>query len=172
MGETHPPLGAHLAKHAGMLARLTLGFHALMVDVHPAEIVVELETVQRADRVLRGLLGHAAAMFDVLGGGATAFDLARQLALSILASELKTPGKNDFLQACRAFRKAEPAEQWAAIELLQDMQWLFPLMTERQYAARPTGWAVNPAVHTTFAAQAAAHRARRREVVAAIRGDE
>lgn len=170
MGEYSDAFAGHLAKHAAMLGRIALVMHCLERGPRCVETEISGESMQRAAKLLRKLARHSLAMFDALNNGNTSLPLARQLAYSILASELGTVSKNDLIQGCKQFRNADDTEQWRAITVLEDAGWLLP-DEGRLYRGKPTAWAVTPSVHETFIEQAERHRQLRRKVLDAFNVD-
>ena len=57
------------------------------------------------------------------------------------------------------------------METLEAYGWLWRQAGEYQ-KGHPTFWAINPAVHETFAAEAEEHRKRRKEVRKRLRGED
>lgn len=168
--DSHPALASHIAKRPGMLARLALVFHAIE-NAHAFELGdVSPEAMTMAIRFLRRQERHAFAAFDVLAQADTGMALARDIARSILASELHEFQRGDLSHACRRFRDAgEPARQ-AALTVLADCGWIAPQSRLTPFAYGGS-WTVNPAAHEHYAEQGAAMRARREYVRERFRGD-
>lgn len=145
-----PPLAGHFAKHAALLSRIALAFHCLEHGTNAAGVDLAGDTMQRADRLLRKLLRHALAMFDMLSGSDSVGALAQAVGRSIVAGELAKVTRRDLRQHCRAFKSATEHQREAAIRYLVDAAWLTPLTDGRQYEGRPAQLVVAPQVFERF----------------------
>lgn len=165
------PMQGHLAKHAGLIARVALTMHAIECGRHACDEPISEETMARAVRLLRALARHALAMFDTLAGGNdSTLTLARAAARAVLAGRFETVNRRELTHACRAFRDAPEGQREAALRFLVDAAWLTPLDEGRQYAGRPATFAVNPEAHTRFAGEGQELKARRAVVRDLLRG--
>jgi len=159
----------HVAKHAGMLARIALTFHAVTGREHPAERPLEAGSVELAARFMRKAFRHAQALYGDLLGRAGAVTLARAVAASLLADTRLEVSRRDLTRGCHAWRKAEERDRDEAMRFLVDVGWLREEPGE-YVKAHATRWAVNPAALERYAEHGERHRQRRREVADAIRG--
>ena len=156
------PFAGHVAKNAGLIARVALTMHALTNGAAARETLLDAETMRGAIALVRKLTRHALAMFDMLGGGDDgALSVARAAARSIVAGNLTELTRRDLIHACRPFRDATDTAKEAALRFLVDAAWLTPLDGSRQYAGRATGYVVHPSVHVKFAAEGEELKARR-----------
>ncbi|WP_119286341.1 DUF3987 domain-containing protein [Azohydromonas sediminis] len=156
------PFAGHVAKHAGLIARVALTMHAITHGAAAHETLLDAETMRGAIALVRKLTRHALAMFDLLGGGDDgALAVARAAARSIVAGALTEIKRSDLIRTCSQFRGAPDAVKEAALRFLVDAAWLTPLDGSRQYAGRATGYVVHPAVHVKFAAEGEELKARR-----------
>jgi hypothetical protein len=164
------PLAGHVAKHAGLLGRTALAFHALEHGPAAIDNSISGETMERAAGLLRKITRHALALFDMLAGDDTAGHLARALGRSIVAAERHEVTRRDLREICRAFKTATEHQREAAIRLLVDSAWLTPESDGRQYDGRPARLLVAPVVFTRFREagdELKARRAKLRELFAA-----
>lgn len=156
------PFAGHVAKHAGLIARVALTMHAVTNGAAARETLLDAETMRGAISLVRKLTRHALAMFDMLGGGDDgALSVARAAARSIVAGNLTELTRRDLIHACRPFRDATDAAKEAALRFLVDAAWLTPLDGSRQYSGRATGYVVHPSVHVKFAAEGEELKTRR-----------
>lgn len=162
-----PSLGSHIAKFPTFLLRIALVFHSVLhlnredpKQRDPAAWPLLPETLQLATRFLDRCSKHALAVYLHLRGGSDAFDLTKEVARCVLALPKNVIERRDLLRQCRAFTKADPAEQRRAMALLVDMGWLAVDDSgyQKDYATR---WAVNPSLRERFAAAAERERERR-----------
>jgi hypothetical protein len=160
----------HVAKHSGMLARITLTFHALtMTDGrHPGDVPVTASTVALATRFMRKVFRHSLAVYSDLLGNDSAIELARAVGRFLLAGEYRQITRRDLSQNCKAFRKADNERlREEAMQFLIDMAWVREL--DGQYAkGHATHWGVNPQAQAVFRAYGEEHKERRRRVLEAI----
>jgi hypothetical protein len=158
----------HVAKHAGMLARIALTFHAVTGREHPADKPLEAGSVELAARFLRKAFRQAQALYGDLLGRDGAVTIARAVAAVLVADKWLDVTRRDLARGCHAWRKADERERDEAMRFLVDVGWLRE--EAGQYTkAHATRWAVNPAALERFAEHGEQHRQRRREVVEAIR---
>lgn len=157
-------LAAHLGKHIGLLGRVALTLHCIEHRQNALLHEVSGAAMQAADQLLRVLLKHAAAMYGQIGRANESADLAKAIGAAIVAGSLMQLMRSDLSHACRAFRDASEHARDAALRYLEDAAWLTPVLTERQYAGRPTRYAVNPRVHDLFADAGEALKQRRAAV--------
>lgn len=184
MPDTSSRLKAAFGKWSGLFARLALTFH--LIDIAdalargvqvPVLIVLSEETARRTaaymrDILLPHLLRADAVMFSTAQTGH-----ARWIAGYILARGSVRVTTRDIVQAYGALRA--PEERRTLLDVMESMVtvgWLLPEL-QKDPTRPPTAWAVNPAVHTVFAARAARERDLREqtrlriaEVVAISRG--
>ena len=157
-----PSLGSHLAKHAAIVARLSLIFHAAITERHPASELVSVSTVNLAIKFARKARHHALAVYSDMAGDTAPLDVARDVARWILADP-KWPAvldRRDVVTRVLSFRKEGPQVRDQAMTLLVDYGWLLP--TKAQYdKGYPTRWAINPHLRATFAEQAKREREQR-----------
>ncbi len=162
VGAMSEPMAGHIAKHAGMLARVALAQHALEHGGDACAVLLDEATMSRAERLLRKLTRHALGMYDALAGDAgSPMTLARAVGRAIVAGGMVDLTRRDLIHACRAFRDASEVAREAALRFLADAAWLTPLDAGRTYAGRAAAFAVHPAVHARFAGEGAALKARR-----------
>lgn len=160
----------HVAKHAAMLARIALVFHAVTGRDHPAERPLEAGAVRLAARFMHKAFRHAQALYGDLLGQEGAVSLARAVAAVLLADKRIEVTRRELVHSCHAWRKADDDRQRdEAARFLADCGWL---REEHGDYIKPhvTRWTVNPAIHERFAQHGEQHRERRRIVLAAIRG--
>jgi hypothetical protein len=164
----------HVAKHSGMLARLTLAFHALTLTEqrHPADVPVAASTVAMAGRFMRKVFRHALAVYSDLLGNDSAVTLARAVARFLLAGEYRQIVRRDLMQLCKAWRKADNDRlRDEAMQFLCDMGWVREL--DGQYTkGHVTHWAVNPLAQSRYRAYGEEHKERRLRVLEAIKEGE
>lgn len=157
------------SKWSGLFARLTLIFHLVEIAerqiggeaLEPRDIVgIRSETATRAAALIRKVVlpNLLRLGFETLPDGKEQAN-ARWIAEHILANKLTHITARDVGRAFRPLR-GKLLEIAASMDVLTHAGWT--LQTE----ARADGlrWKINPAVHTRFAAAAAAEKARRRAV--------
>ena len=156
------PLAGHIAKHAGLTARVALAFHCLENGASACEVLVSEETMAMAIRLMRRLSRHALSMFDTLAEhDDSSLTVAKATARAILASRATLITRRELIRGCRAFRDANDHARDSALRFLTDAAWLSPVEDGRQYAGRQTEFDVNPLAHSLFANEGEAHRKRR-----------
>ena len=167
-----PALASHLGKHPGLLARVALTFHLLSNEPSDG---ISASTVEMARRFMRTTRSHAAALFmDVLQTSPVR-ELARAVGRSIVASNdaPEQLSRAWFSTHCRLFRDAPDYQRRAAIEFLEDANWLAPYPYSRPYGGWPaTSWALNSDARDRFSAVGEEHRKRREHVRALFLPDE
>lgn len=162
-----PAFAAHIGKHAAMIARVALTFHAIAGSGHPGDAELGADSMRLAIRFMRRARQHGASLYGSLfenrNDGAS---IARSLARSILASNSASINKRKARAICRDFRDAEIRTQEQALLALTDSGWLRP---EFGTLIPPYGatWTVNPRAMERFAAVGEEH-ARRRAAVREI----
>jgi hypothetical protein len=164
----------HVAKHAGMLARVALTFHAASDDLlgadgprHPCAANISGDTMRLAIRFIGRAYQHAYAIYTGCLGGGSAHELARSIALSILADEMHSFNRREISHACRAFRSPNEWQRSEALRTLEDFAWIEPEdFLPEKHGGR---WTVNPRVHELFAAEADRARERRTAVRTSLR---
>lgn len=162
----------HVAKHAAMLARIALTFHAVTGRAHPAERPLEVASVELAARFMRKAFRHAQALYGDLLGQEGAVSLARAVAAVLLADKREAITRRELTHSCHAWRRAEDERaRDEAMQFLCDVGWLREMHGE-YIKPHVTRWAINPAVHARFAEHGEQHRQRREEVRRAIRGTQ
>lgn len=164
--DTSARLKAALGKWPGLFARLALLFHLIQAvddqrgdgaNLVPDRTIAEPIAAQVAalmrDVLLPHLLRAEALMF------ATAqTSHARWIAGFILSRELERLPLRDIIQAYHPLRAPEQRRELLDVmESLVAMGWLMP-EPQANTARPPSAWLVNRAIHTKFAARAAAER--------------
>jgi hypothetical protein len=159
----------HVAKHAAMLARIALVFHAVSGRDHPAERPLEVASVKLAARFMQKALRHAQTLYGDLLGQEGAVSLARAVAAVLLADKRQEITRRELVHSCHAWRKCDDdRHRDEAMRFLVDVGWLREEAGEYS-KAHVTRWAINPAVHERFAEHGEQHRERRRVVIEAFR---
>jgi hypothetical protein len=159
-----------VAKHAAILARIALVFHAVSGREHPAERPLEVASVKLAARFMQKVLRHAQTLYGDLLGQEGAVSLARAVAAVLLADKRQEITRRELVHSCHAWRKCDDdRHRDEAMRFLVDVGWLREQPGD--YAkAHVTRWSINPAVHGRFAEHGEQHRERRKLVLEAIRG--
>lgn len=156
------PMAGHIAKHAGMIARVALTFHCLENGEHAVEVILSEETMQRAIRLMHKLTRHSLSMFDMLASGDdSSLMVARATARAILANRYTTATRRELMRGCRQFRDAADSVRDSAMQFLADSAWVSPVEDGRRYGGRSTEFEVNPMVHVMFSNEGEALRKRR-----------
>lgn len=166
-----PGYAAHLGKHPGMLAEVALTFH-VFGGAPGAALAAEVgeEAMAYAIRYLRKARRHAHTLYSSILSSAPAFELARSLARSVVASdEVMTTINRDWMtQHCQGFKKADDKLRREAVQILEDADWLSAQTHVRSYAGWPRAYAVHPKVAELFAREGEQWRAHRAAVRDAI----
>ncbi|NIJ34911.1 DUF3987 domain-containing protein [Sphingomonas oligoaromativorans] len=166
-----PAYASHLGKHPGMLGEIALTFHVFGCGAggQPANELGE-EAMQCAIRYLRKARRHAHALYTSILSSAPAFELASALARSIVAADsaLTTIGRDWMTQHCQMFKKADDETRLAAVQILEDADWLSAQTHVKVYRGWPRAYSVHPKVFEIFAREGEQWRARRAAVKDAI----
>lgn len=170
----HPHMQAWLGKWEGLFARLVLTYHVIECaeeNVYPNATLVRGEVAAKVEGLMCGvLLHHAIYFYNEIVDAHDRYTNMRQLARLILSRGMHLVTKRDLAQYWRASRKLQQWEVKGVIDSLCSMDWLYPdEMSIDATDGRPRAWFVNPAVHEVFAQHAQSERARREEVVEAMR---
>ena len=166
-----PAYAAHVGKHPGMLAEVALTFHVFGIATgsipHPQ---VDEEAMCFAIRYMRKARRHAHTLYSSILSSAPAFELARALARSVVASEevLTTLNRDWMTQHCQGFKKADDKLRRESVQILEDADWLSAETHARSYGGWPRSYAVHPKVFELFAREGEQWRARRAAVRDAI----
>lgn len=171
-------LASHIGKYDGLFARLCLVWHcvehvervhagadgAALDDLPP---VVNASTARRVAAFLHDfLLRHAFAFYGGVLGLADDHERVSAVAGYILAHRKDTVTNRDMQRGGRTMRGLADREVRPIFEQLAALGWL--AMEPNPRPTLPPRWRVNPAVHSKFAARAAAEVARRAEAREAI----
>lgn len=174
--EFSPAYAAHLGKHPGMLAEVALVFH---VFTSPAGATapgndVSAEAMAYAIRYMRRARRHAHTLYSSILSSAPAFELARALARSIVASDkpVATISRDWMTQHCQGFKKADDRLRREAVQILEDADWLSVKTQARSYGGWPSQYFVDHRVFEMFAREGEQWRARRAAVRDAIGDSE
>ena len=168
--DTSSRLKSSLAKWRGLFARITLAFHLINIadaraqgDVVPILHVTPAATAAQVEGFMREILLPHLMRADALMFSTVQTGHARWIAGHILTRGYKRIGMRDVVQAYGPLRAPEKRRELLDVmESLVTVGWLIP--EEPANPSRPPpAWAVNPAVHTQFAARASQERARRAE---------
>lgn len=92
-------------------------------------------------------------------------DIARAVALSILAGGWASLTRHALTQHCKTWRTAVEHQREAALQLLEDASWIRPARA-RLYRGIAARYDVNPRALQLFAAEGERHRLRRAAVAA------
>lgn len=169
--EFAPAYASHLGKHPGMLAEVALVFHVFSTPAGgDLSNEVSEQTIDYAIRYMRKARRHAYTLYSSILSSAPAFELARALARSIVATEerVTTVGRDWMTQHCEAFKKADDRQRREAVQILEDADWLSAETRVRSYGGWPSKYAVHPRVFDLFAREGEQWRARRAAVRDAI----
>jgi hypothetical protein len=167
---------AHVAKHAGMLARVALTFHAASDELlsdngeprHPCAANVSASTIRRSIRFMRRAYQHAFTIYTECLGASSPMDMAKAMARSILADEFMSFNRREMTHTCRAFRAATEWQRTEAMRTLEDFGWIEGEALLPEHGGR---WTVNPQVHELFAEERERARERRAFVRSALHLD-
>jgi hypothetical protein len=184
MPDTSQRLKASLGKWSGLYARIALTFHLIdIADANargvqpPVSVVLSHDTARRAAAYMRDILLPHLLRADALLYLTRQTGHARWIAGFILANEgARDAGRitqRDITRAYGALRAPEHRRELAEVmETLEVMGWV-RAEPPANGAKHPAAWQVNPKLHQTFVAQAAAERERRQrakeEMLEAIR---
>jgi hypothetical protein len=162
-----PAYAAHVGKHPGMLAEVALTFHVFGVaqgGTPPLE--VGEEAMRYAIRYMRKARRHAHTLYSSILSSAPAFEIARALARSVVASDqpIATVSRDWMTTHCQAFRKADDRLRREAVQMLEDADWLSAETHVRSYGGWPRSYAVHHKVFDLFAREGEQWRARRAAV--------
>jgi Protein of unknown function (DUF3987) len=168
------PLKEATSKWRGLLARLSLLFHcvelaeARLTGKAPDPITMralKAATVEKACRfIMRVVVPSTFRFHTEIGSASASENHARWVAGYILSRKLSNITARDVGRAYREIR-GERAEIVATMDLLDHAGWV------QSHPERPrdTAWLINPRVHSVFAAQASAEKARREAVREQVR---
>ncbi len=170
MPDASPRLKSALGKWPGLFPRLALIFHLIEIaDARaagrdpPSLLVVTEATASRAAAYMRDILLPHLLRADAMMFGTVQTGHARWIAGYILAKALSVLTLRDVVQDYRPLRGPEQHKELLAVLTgLEAFGWLRPLPAPAT-SPHPTRWAVNPAVHTDFAARAKSERSTRKE---------
>ena len=184
MPDTSQRLKASLGKWSGIYARIALTFHLIEIaDANargvqpPVSVVISHDTARRAAAYMRDILLPHLLRADALLYLTRQTGHSRWIAGFILAHEgardTKRITSRDITRAYGALKAPEHRRELAEVmETLEMMGWV-RAEPQANGAKHPAAWQVNPKLHQTFAAQAAAERERRQrakdEMLEAIR---
>lgn len=167
---------SHLGKWSGLFARLTLLYHAIDCHAqgqHPAHREVSGDTAARVSLLMRKfLLPHALAYYTDILGAASELEHARGIASYILAKGLQVITKRDLMQHYKQWRGLDDWKRQKIMQVLEDMEWLVPIVDARESRRGAHTWAVVSSVHDKFAAKAeieSVKRAKMREDILAMK---
>lgn len=165
--EFYPAYAGHLGKHPGMLAEVALTFHVLCSDagrLPPVE--VGKEAMAYAIRYMRRARRHAHCLYSSILSSAPAFELARAIARSVVASDeaITTVSRDWMTQHCQGFKKADDRLRREAVQMLEDADWFSAQTNARTYGGWPRSYKVHPRVFEVFAREGEQWRARRAAV--------
>jgi len=166
-----PAYAGHLGKHSGMLAELALTFHFFTRDDHSSQTEpVGVKAINYAIKYLRKARKHAHTLYASILSSSPAFELARAIARSIVASDdpIKEVSRDWMTQHCQAFKKADDRLRRDAVQILEDSDWLSAQTHVRNYGGWPSKYWVHPMVFQIFAREGQQWRARRAAVRDAI----
>jgi len=161
-------LAAHVAKHAGLLARVALTFHAIE---HGRTAMADLgaHTMRAALGFMARAFAHTVALHQRLNVKSSAWPLARDIARSMLADGVVLINARTATQICRAFRSAEDWRRKQAVETLTTCGWVQPVDPLQRYGDHGATWQLNPKAAETFAQIGIEHTARRKTVADRLR---
>ncbi|MBS7790082.1 DUF3987 domain-containing protein [Roseococcus sp. SDR] len=172
MPDSSARLKAALAKWPGTFARLALTFHLINIadanargEHPPVAAVLSEDTARRAAAYMREVLLPHLLRADALLFLTRQTGHARWIAGFILASdEAREKGRvtlRDIMRAYQPLRATEHRRE--LVEVLTTLELMGWLRAEpvKNAAKHPSGWHVNPKLHTTFAMAAQAERERR-----------
>ena len=145
----------HLGKYAGFAIRLTYALHVIeCAAVGEWRDSANVETFNRAKKILNCLYHHSAAAYSKLSESVKSNHLLQAIATTILAKGWAIFTSVELTRYCKAWRDTDNRhEKDAAISKLIDMGWLLDVTdAPRLGAGRPAQgrFIVNPEVHKRF----------------------
>jgi Protein of unknown function (DUF3987)/Primase C terminal 2 (PriCT-2) len=175
-------LSAHIGKYNGIFARLCIIFHCVEncrksddLDFNYADVPATIteKTARRVAAFLHSFLLPHAVAFHVGGVMGLSDDHDRLIAVAgyILSHKLDRITNRDIQRGDRTMRNLSKQDTERIFEQLDALGWINRIPAPRP--SDPPHWVVNPAVHTVFAARAAAERERRereRKIIAGMIG--
>lgn len=169
----YPSCASHLGKHKGMLAEVALVFHFILEMPQPSLEISE-DTIKLAIKFMRRVQKHAFYLYNSVLSSSSSFELAKNIARSIVADETKPEsiGRDWMIQHCSSFKKSDERTRREAIQFLDDMNWLKAMLWERSYNGWPTKFQINPCVYDYYATEGEQWRERRKQVKELITGLE
>jgi hypothetical protein len=153
-----------------MLGEVALVFHVFGAHGGDPGSEIGEAAVHCAIRYLRKARRHAYTLYSRILSSAPAFELASAIARSIVASDevLTTIGRDWMTQHCQGFKKADKDTRLAAVQILEDADWLKADTHVRFYGGWPSSYSVHRLVFEIFAREGEQWRARRAAVRDAI----
>ena len=160
---------SHLGKWPGILARLALVYHAIDCagrSRHPSADPVSLATIEAVITLARDyLFPHAAHFYGEVLQQRTHHATAVRVADIILAQHWQAFTSRDVAAQWKGWRALDERYQGAVLTYLSLAGWINEAEPEPRPGRRPSDlFAVNPAVHARFEAQAIQVRARRAQL--------
>lgn len=167
-------LAEHLDKFPGFLARIAFGLHCIecaAAGEYCAE--VNLDTLDRAKRLLRVLYRHSEAVYTILDRGAgDVLHLVRSAAEAILSKGWERFQRGDLTRYATDWRGRSDQVPEAALDMLIELGWIADI-TENQPGKRGRKsdgkFLVNPQAHLMFDEHAVRITRERSERFEAIR---
>jgi hypothetical protein len=168
MPDASSRLKAALGKWRGLFGRLALTFHVIEIaDARarkaqpPVQAVLAEATALQAARYMKEVLLPHLLRAEALMFSTSQTGHARWIAGFILSKGQSRITQRDVVQAYGSLRAPESRRELLDVmESLVSVGWLRP-EPQSNPARPPSGWEVNPAVHTTFAERATRERERR-----------
>ena len=173
----NPKLGAHIGKYNGIFARLCVIWHCIKNDIksdsgftYDVPPTISEKTARQVGAFLHGfLLPHAIAFYAGVLGLSNDHDRLTAIASYILAHKLERLTNRDIQRGGRTLRNLGRQEIEVIFHHLDALGWIDRIPGPRPNS--PSHWAVNPVVHSKFAARAAAEaerRARDRKIIGSL----
>jgi hypothetical protein len=162
-----PAYAAHLGKHPGMLAEVALTFHVFGAPLGSTPALEVSEQAMRyAIRYMHKARRHAHTLYSSILSSAPAYELARSLARSVVASEerVATVSRDWMTTHSAVFRKADDRLRREAVQMLEDADWLSAETHVRTYGGWPRSCRVHQKGLDQFARDGEQWRARRAAV--------
>ena len=161
-------LQSHYGKYEGLYGRLCVVMHCIehaMDEYLPTQI--SHTTAARVARLIIEYIKPSAEAFhsDILGLGDT-HETIQKIARMILARGLTEISPRDVQRSTKALRKLSSFEIAPILQTMEAMGWLGQLPQQRLNSLK---YAVNPAVHEVFAAEAEEEKRRYEEAKAAVK---